>query len=121
MEFMTGSILTQGCTGTPEPAAWRDPLQGTERESTQLSAQSAPGQETRSGQGALARRHTDGPLRAALLKTTLRCEGLEARSQPPLFFALKSCVSSQDTDTGGTGPIPNVTVFRVKPIAGECS
>ena len=45
------------------------------------------GQGTRSGQGALARRHTDGPLRAALLKTTLRCEGLGARSQPPSFLA----------------------------------
>jgi hypothetical protein len=40
-------------------------------------ARSAPGQEaqdTRSGQGALARRHTDGPLWAALLKTTVMCK-----------------------------------------------
>jgi hypothetical protein len=35
---------------------------------------SAPGRDTRSGQGALARRHTDGPLCAALLKTTVMCE-----------------------------------------------
>jgi hypothetical protein len=33
-------------------------------------ARSALGRDTRSGQGALARRHTDGPLWAALLKTT---------------------------------------------------
>jgi hypothetical protein len=95
MEFMTGSILTQGCTGTPEPAAWRDPLQGTERESTQLSAQSAPGQETRSGQGALARRHTDGPLKAALLKTTFRSEGLGARSLVLLVPLLAPCLNNE--------------------------
>ena len=38
--------------------------------------------------GALARRHTDGPLRAALLKTTFRCEGPGARSRPPSFVLL---------------------------------
>jgi hypothetical protein len=37
-------------------------------------ARSAPGRDTRSGQGALARRHTDGPLWAALLKTTVMCK-----------------------------------------------
>jgi len=37
-------------------------------------ARSAPGRDTRSGQGALARRHTDGPLCAVLLKTTVMCE-----------------------------------------------
>jgi hypothetical protein len=37
-------------------------------------ARSAPGRDTRSGQGALARRHTDGPLCAALLKTTVMCD-----------------------------------------------
>jgi hypothetical protein len=37
-------------------------------------ARSAPGRDTRSGQGALARRHTDGPLWAALIKTTVMCE-----------------------------------------------
>ena len=35
---------------------------------------STPGRDTRSGQGALARRHTDAPLCAALLKTTVMCE-----------------------------------------------
>ena len=47
-------------------------------------------QETRSGQGALARRHTDGPLRAALLKTTVRwSEGWFPIADPlPLFFSL---------------------------------
>ena len=40
----------------------------------QFKARSAPGQDTRSGQGALARRHTDGPLWAALLRTTVMCE-----------------------------------------------
>jgi hypothetical protein len=37
-------------------------------------ARSAPGRDTRSGQGALARRHTDGPLWAALLKMTVMFE-----------------------------------------------
>jgi hypothetical protein len=37
-------------------------------------ARSAPGRDMRSGQGALARRHIDGPLCAALLKTTVMCE-----------------------------------------------
>ena len=37
-------------------------------------ARSAPGRDTRSGQGALARKHTDGQLWAALLKTTVMCE-----------------------------------------------
>ena len=37
-------------------------------------ARSAPGRDTQSAQGALARRHTDGPLWAALLKTTVMCE-----------------------------------------------
>ena len=37
-------------------------------------ARSAPGRDTRSGPGALSRRHTDGPLCAALLKTTVMCE-----------------------------------------------
>ena len=34
---------------------------------------------------ALARRHTDGPLRAALLKTTVRCEGCRADAPLPCF------------------------------------
>jgi len=32
------------------------------------------------GRGALARRHTDGPLRAALLKTTVMCEAWRRRT-----------------------------------------
>ena len=57
-----------------------------------LKARSAPGQDTRIGQGALARRHTDGPLWAALLKTTVMCEawhrGTIAPSDP---FRLLLC------------------------------
>jgi hypothetical protein len=37
-------------------------------------ARSSPGRDTRSGQRALARRHTDGQLCADLLKTTVMCE-----------------------------------------------
>ena len=48
-----------------------------------LQTRSAPGQDTRSGQGALARRHTDGPLRAALLKTTVMCEAWHRRTIAP--------------------------------------
>ena len=73
-------VLTQGATEAQRPAA------RTARSRLQLSlhaqrtagfrhkARSAPGQDTRSGQGALARRHTDGPLWAALLKTTFMCK-----------------------------------------------
>jgi hypothetical protein len=46
-------------------------------------ARSAPGQDTRSGQGTLARRHTDGPLWAALLKTTVMCEAWRRRKIAP--------------------------------------
>ncbi len=42
-------------------------------------------------QGALARRHTDGPLRAALLKATLRCGGLDPTALSCSFAVLKSC------------------------------
>ena len=114
----------------PELAAWRDPLHGTERENLQLScafsARSATGQDTRSGQGALARRHTDGPLRAALLKTTVTCEAWRRPHDAPFDPCSNSCDCSQvpkarslvpDTDTG-TGPIPPVTVFRVKAYSG---
>jgi hypothetical protein len=58
------------CTLTPAACAAR-------------SARSAPGQDTRSGQGALARRHTDGPLWAALLKTTVMCEAWRRRTIAP--------------------------------------
>ncbi len=96
-------------------------------------ARSAPGQDTRSGQGALARRHTDGPLRAALLKTTVTCEAWRrSHDDPSSFLLLAPCSLLQelrlfvgpkprflvpDTDTG-TGPIPPVTVFRVKAYSG---
>jgi hypothetical protein len=103
--------------------AWRNPLHRTDRESCALSAQSATGQDTRSGQGALARRHTHGPLRAALLKTTVRCEGLVRRRSSFLVLLLQELrlfvgpKTNPDTDTG-TGPIPPVTVFRVKAYSG---
>ena len=82
-------------------------------------------QETRSGQGALARRHTDGPLRAALLKTTLRCDGLD----PIATFCSDSFRCSKSSDCSWVlklgpwylVPILPVTVLRVKPIAGEYS
>jgi hypothetical protein len=45
--------------------AWRDPLR---------IRSGTVGRDTRSGQGALASRHTDGPLWAALLKTTVMCK-----------------------------------------------
>jgi hypothetical protein len=53
-------------------------------------ARSAPGQDTQSGQGALARRHTDGPLWAALLKTTVMCEAW----QPTHSASLDPCLTS---------------------------
>jgi hypothetical protein len=89
-------------------------------------ARSAPGQDTRSGQGALARRHTDGPLRAALLKTTVTCEAWRRSHDAPssfllqelrLFVGPKTRSLVPDTDTG-IGPIPPVTVFRVKAYSG---
>jgi hypothetical protein len=58
------------CTLTPAACAAR-------------SARSVPGQDTRSGQGALARRHTDGPLWAALLKTTVMCEAWRRHTIAP--------------------------------------
>jgi hypothetical protein len=87
---------------------------------------SAPGQDTRSGQGSLARRHTDGPLREALLKTTVTCEvwrrSLDAPSsfllqELRLFVGPKARFLVPDTDTG-TGPIPPVMVFRVMAYSG---
>jgi hypothetical protein len=72
----------------------------------------------------LIHRHTDGPLRAALLKTTVTCEAWGRRTMPfqillllqelRLFVVPKT---NPDTDTG-TGPIPPVTVFRVKAYSG---
>jgi len=80
----------------------------------------------RSGQGALARRHTDGPLRAALLKTTVMCEVWRRHTiAPPLDplllelrrTTLRSYNSVLDTDTG-TGPKPSITVSRVNAYSG---
>ena len=75
-----------------DPYNCLDPKRHRKRENVQLScvlsARSATGQDTRSGQGALARRHTNGPLRAALLKTTVRCEGLARRRSS--FLVLKA-------------------------------
>ena len=79
----------------------------------------------RSGQGALARRHTDGPLWAALLKTTATCEAWRRRTilllilleLLRLFAGPRARSLVPDTDTG-TGPIPPVTVFRVKAYSG---
>ena len=93
-----------------------------------LQTRSAPGQDTRSGQGALARRHTDGPLRAALLKTTAMCKAwrLMHYARPPpdpsrtLFQQLISFShynSVLDTYTG-TGPIPSITVSGVNAYSG---
>ena len=61
---------------------------------------------------------TDGPLRAALLKTMVRCEDFET-DRSSSFFLLQELrpfvgpKTNPDTDTG-TCPIPPVTVFRVK-------
>jgi hypothetical protein len=66
------------CTLTPAACAAR-------------SARSVPGQDTRSGQGALARRHTDGPLWAALLKTTVMCEAWRRRTIAPPDPCYTSC------------------------------
>jgi hypothetical protein len=73
-------VLTQGDAEAQEPAA------RTARSRLQLAlhAQRDPlRDETRSGQGALARRHTDGPLWAALLKTTVMCEAWRPRTTAP--------------------------------------
>jgi hypothetical protein len=100
------------CTLTPAACAAR-------------SARSAPGRDTRSGQGALDRRHTDGPLWAALLKTTVMCEAWRRTIAPP-DPSRTSATSGDfgqswsqvpDTDTG-TGPIPPVTVSRVQACSG---
>ena len=67
-----------------DPYNCLDPKRHRKRENVQLScvlsARSATGQDTRSGQGALARRHTDGQLRAALLKTTVMFEACRRRT-----------------------------------------
>ena len=78
--------------------------------------------------GSRSQRHTDGPLRAALLKTTAMCKArrLMHYARPPsdpsrtLFEQLSSFShynSVLDTDTG-TGPIPSITVSRVNAYSG---
>ena len=79
--------------------------------------------------GALARRHTDGPLWAALLKTTVMCKAW-CRCTTLLGILLEIlllvCFGQTpiqpynwvlDTDTG-TGPIPPVMVSRVNAYSG---
>ncbi len=56
-------------------------------------ARFAPGQDTRSGQGSLARRHTDGQLRTALLKTTVTCEAWRRLHDAP---SVPSCSKGCD-------------------------
>ena len=46
------------------------------------------------GRGALARRQTDGPLCAAVLKTTVMCEAWRRRSRVPPDPPLTSCLAS---------------------------
>jgi hypothetical protein len=79
-------VLTQGDAEAQRPAA-RTARSAYSRLAARSAIRSLPGRDTRSGQGALARRHTDGPLCAALLKTTVMCEAWRRRtSAPPGFF-----------------------------------
>jgi hypothetical protein len=89
------------CTLTPAACAAR-------------SARSVPGQDTRSGQGALARRHTDGPLWAALLKTTVMCEAWRRRTIAPP----DPCRTAERPNpilliTGSSIPIPVPGLYRL--------
>jgi hypothetical protein len=87
--FLVMSVLTNGGTKAKEPAVCtaRSRLQLgctlTPAACAARSARSVPGQDTRSGQGTLARRHTDGPLWVALLKTTVMCEAWRRRTIAP--------------------------------------
>jgi hypothetical protein len=124
-------VLTNGGTEAQEPAVCtaRSRLQLgctlTPAACTARSARSVPGQDTRSGQGALARRHTDGPLWAALLKTTVMCEAWRRHTiaaPNPSRTADRPKPNSPynwvlDTDTG-TGPIPSITVSKVNAYSG---
>jgi hypothetical protein len=124
-------VLTNGGTEAQEPAVCtaRSRLQLgctlTPAACTARSARSVPGQDTRSGQGALARRHTDGPLWAALLKTTVMCEAWRRHTVAapnPSRTADRPKPNSPynwvlDTDTG-TGPIPSITVSKVNAYSG---
>ena len=82
------------------------------------------------GRGVLARRHIDGPLCAALLKTTIMCKARRRCTTLDLLGSLSTSSSRLfgqtpilpynwvlDTDTG-TGPIPPVTVSRVNAYSG---
>ena len=94
-----------------------------------LGARSGLREDTRSGQGALARRHTDGPLRAALLKTTAMCKAWRLMHTILSFFGRFARAAAErpnpillyhwvlDTDTG-TGPIPSITVSGVNAYSG---
>jgi hypothetical protein len=75
------SVLTQGGHGSARTCSLHCTL--TPAACAARSARSAPGPDTRSGQGALARRHTDGPLWAALLKATVMCEAWRPRTIAP--------------------------------------
>jgi hypothetical protein len=125
--------LNQGDAEAQEPAVFtvrsrldRKNLQFAPSVHRKLQARSAPGRDTRSGQGTLARRHTDGQLWAALLKTTVMCETWRPRTiAPQILLELVQLLATSasprakvpDTDTG-TGPIPPVTVSRVKVYLG---
>jgi hypothetical protein len=71
------------------------------RLAAQLKARSAPGQDSRSGHGALARRHTDGPLWAALLKTTVMCKAWRRCTGSTLLGSLSGLPA-----TSATSPLP---------------
>ncbi len=114
-----GSANTCSSTCTLSPAGLlqsfrRDPLRDKIREV---------------GRG-LARRQTDGPLWAALLKTTVMCKAWRRCTTLDLLGSFSNSSSRLfgqtpilpynwvlDTDTG-TGPIPPVTVSRVNAYSG---
>jgi hypothetical protein len=126
-------VLSQGATGTPEPAAslhaWRDPMicSSREHESCALSRdpQTRDAKWARGSRSQTHRRAAKGGFTQDDVKVERR---LVPDRRPPSFVLC--CSKSSDcswvlklvpgTDTG-TGPIPPVTVLRVKPIAGECS
>ena len=84
---------------------------GGGRTSAGFQTQSTPRQDTRSGQGALARRHTDGSLWAALLKTTVMCEAWRRRMiapPDPSHELLRQLIGQTQFSfiTGSSIPIP---------------
>jgi hypothetical protein len=82
------------------------------------SARSAPGRDTRSGQGALARRHTDGPLWAALLKTTVMCEAWRPRTIAPwiLLELVQLLATSASPSAKSLIPIPVPVQYRLSRV-----